>query len=410
MQSWWLVGVGLVASLGCSSKTANPLTCGAGTRRVGNECLPLDAGPADAHVDARADAPPDAAPIGSSSTTIGLGPLQDGLQPLDTVRSPLAPVWTQSFGGNVTYPVVANEVVYVSVAMPGASSVSALDIHNGTTRWGPISVGPRALLTYDDGRLFTLTNDGRLSAYDAATGLLVWSVQLQDQTFFNAPPVAVAGRVYVAAQGSGGTVYALDGSNGNLLWTYPDEGSDGTVAVAGGVVYVGEPCSRFLALNATTGTRLWDRGGNCTGGGGATASVHGARIWARDPTEGGVIVDHGGTALGTFTADALPAFLGGTVFYRNGSTVTAVDIASATRRWSFTGDGFLTTAPLVAGAGGQIFVASRMGTVYELDAATGAQRSTYDVGTQIPYFMENMSWSLADDHLLLPLGSQLVVF
>jgi outer membrane protein assembly factor BamB len=90
--------------------------------------------------------------------------------------------------------------------------------------------------------------------------------------------------------------------------------------------------------------------------------------------------------------------------------VTAVDIATDTIRWTFSGDGQLCTSPVVAGAGHQVFIGSRNGRVYELDEMTGTQRSIHDVGAAVTCFSESNSITLADDHLLVPAGTELVVY
>jgi outer membrane protein assembly factor BamB len=371
-------------------------------------CEVPDAGPRDAAVDASPDTPPDAAPVGTTATSIGIDPAHDNAQPTDVVASPLSPVWTATFNGPVSYPLVAHDAVFVSSA--GASpTVRALDISTGATLWGPITMPGRVTLAYDADRVFALEFDGHLIALDAATGSQLWSIQVPGQPHYYAPPVASDGSVYVNGVGVGGTLLAIDEQYGVVRWTHGTGGSRGGVAVADGVVYVGEACDA-LALDEVTGAVDWSRSYNCTGGGGWAPSVHATKIWNRNPSQGSEVLDHGGTLLGTFQALAIPAFHDGVAFYRTLGAVSAVDIATATLRWRFTGDGNVCTSPVIAGAGGQVFIASSSGKVYELDEVTGAQRSVHDVGTAITCFDETSSISLADGHLLVPAGNELVVY
>ena len=54
------------------------------------------------------------------------------------------------------------------------------------------------------------------------------------------------------------SVYALNASTGQKLWTFPTAGIvDSSPAVAKGVVYVGSDDSNVYALNARTGAKLW---------------------------------------------------------------------------------------------------------------------------------------------------------
>jgi polyvinyl alcohol dehydrogenase (cytochrome) len=90
----------------------------------------------------------------------------------------------------------------------------------------------------------------------------VWSVQTDDGDFTGTP--VVADKKVVAITG-GGTVYAVDGSTGHVLWktdvaTVEGERANGTAAIAGGTVYV--PISRahgpeVAALSLADGRLLW---------------------------------------------------------------------------------------------------------------------------------------------------------
>ncbi|TMD64815.1 MAG: hypothetical protein E6I84_11790, partial [Chloroflexi bacterium] len=78
-----------------------------------------------------------------------------------------------------------------------------------------------------------------------------------------------------------------------------------------------------------------------------------------------------GATLGTFTATAAPAFSGSTGFFLNGSTLQAVNLSTNAVLWSFTGDGTLTTAPIVVN--GNVYIGASSGNTYAVDAGTGAQ-------------------------------------
>jgi outer membrane protein assembly factor BamB len=271
-------------------------------------------------------------------------------------------------------------------------------------------LGGSVALASDGGLFFTLDENGNLSARDVTSGAHVWTTQLQQQSFYDSPPVAFGGKVYVNGLGSGGTTIALDSQTGAVLWTAGTfDGSDGCVAVAGGVVYEAEACDQLSAFDAATGQLLWFHSGACTGGGGAAPAVHQGLIWERDWATGDVILDTSGNVQGAFSADTVPSFHAGTVFYEKAGTLSAVDIQSSTLKWSFTGDGTLCTSAVVAGAG-QVFVGSSSGKVYELDEMTGAQTSADDLGMAVTCGDESHAMAVAGGHLLVPTGDKLVVY
>lgn len=386
------------------------MSCGPGTIRVGDVCeLDRDAGTRDAALDALPDAPPDAGPAGTAAITIGIDLAHDNVQPTDVVASPLSPAWTATFTGTVSYPLVVNGVVFVAAGGATAASpasVRALDIRTGATIWGPITTGTRLMLAYDANRVFAVDQSGFVTALDAATGAQLWTLQIPGQDFYYAPPIAAGGVLYV----DGAYVLsAIDEQTSNVRWTQQPPGSQGAPTIVGGLLYLGEGCA-LQVFDAVNGALVWQRTIACSGGGGRTPSIYETKIWNRNGAEGSLILDHDGKALRTFAANVMPAFHNGIAFYRTNGALSAVDIATSTMRWRFAADANLCTTPLVAGAGGQVFVGSQTGKVYELDELTGSQRSVHDVGTQLTCFDEANAPSLADGHLLVPAGNELVVY
>src|SRR5205823_5221737 len=111
--------------------------------------------------------------------------------------------------------------------------------------------------------------DGLMKAFSAATGILLWSVNLAGQYGFTSPPTAVNGVVFTGGAGTGGTVYAVNETNGAVLWTMQVENGDhSSPAVIAGNVYVSYACHQSYAFNAVTGQQLWNYSGGGEGGGG----------------------------------------------------------------------------------------------------------------------------------------------
>jgi outer membrane protein assembly factor BamB len=410
----------------CSSTHPDDVTCGPGTELIDDVCLPVhaDAGhgdatpadaaidaspdaPPDAAIDASPDAPPDAAIQGDEATAFSIDPAHDNLQPADTVASPLVPAWTASFDGAVSYPLIVGGMAIVAVS-GSPPTVRALDVHTGALVWGPIVFGVPQLLAYDAGQVFAFDFHGHLTALDLVTGAQRWVIEVYRGATFGSVPVATGGIVYIDGPGSRTTAY--DEQTGTMRWQSQGVGGDGGVAISGGVTYQTSVCEAISAWDALTGAVQWSHNGTCSGGGGASPSVYGGMIWERDAFADDVIWSQTGTANTPFVADAAPAFHGGTVFYQTNGSVKAFDIATGAPMWTFTGDGQLCTAPVVAGSGGQVFAGSRLGHVYEIDENTGAQRSVHDAGGAITCFSETNMMTLGENHLLVPAGNQLVAY
>ena len=150
---------------------------------------------------------------------------------------PENPTWSVTLNGAIFYPLIVDGKVFVTTASPlpgGAqygSTLYALNEQTGQIIWGPITVpqtyypDPWSGIAYDNGKIFVISGEGLLSSFDAATGQAGWSTHL-DQSSYTAAPTAVNGIVYVGGAGSGGTLYAVNETNGQVLWSNPVANGD----------------------------------------------------------------------------------------------------------------------------------------------------------------------------------------
>jgi outer membrane protein assembly factor BamB len=305
---------------------------------------------------------------------------------------PLRRTWTVTLPGVASYPLVANGLVFVTTnATTSAQSSThpqlvAIDSATGKTAWsadlGTISAATAA---YDEGRVFSMDEQSKgaplaLRAFDAATGKLAWTANPVGQGFFDAPPVAYRGIVYVQGIGVGGTLYAYDESSGTLLWDVGDNGGEGAPAVSDDGVFVSAGCESVIAFDRTTGAKLWQTPSTCYDGqGNATPVVFGTTVYAVDSVSGNLELNaKTGAKLGSFTGDLPPAFDGSLGFVVSGGTLFARTGGLASAAWTFAGDGRLATVPFVAG--GTVYVGSSEGNFYALDEATGAVVWSENVG------------------------------
>lgn len=338
---------------------------------------------------------------GSQAVAYQINPAHTGSQS-DTVAPPLVKRWSRDLGGPISYPLIAEGKVFVTVRIqnqtgPSVTKLYALDASTGATAWGPIDLaGTRGWSgsAYDAGRIFALNYDGQLRAFDAASGALFWETQLMtgpNQVWaFDSAPTALSGFVYTAGARNGGTLFAVSQQNGSIQWMATVEnGNSSSPAVSADGVYVSYICSQAYDFSPATGNLIWHHDSSCSGGGGLTTVLYGGRLYSRDVSHLGNVVLNASTGeeLGTFGANMPPAFSGSTgYYYQNVSNLQARDALTGFVKWSFNGDGTLNTPPIVVN--GYVYVGSNSGKLYALDASTGANVWTGNLGSAIPYYSE----------------------
>ncbi len=336
------------------------------------------------------------------------------------ISFPASPTWSVTLNGAVSYPLIAGGKVFVITGNPGASGTSsslyALDEQTGSIVWGPIAIsglGVWSSHAYDNGTLFVINFGGVLRSFSAATGQAGWSTTLPGLYSFNSPPTAANGIVYV---GGGNSLFALDESNGNVLWANGVmNGDNSSPAVSSDGVFVSYPCQVYK-FDPITGSSLWHYSGGCSGGGGRTPAYANGLLYVRDPSAfpGGHIFDAtAGTQVGNFTATPIPAISPQTSFFLNAGTLQAIDLSSHNVVWSFVGDGALVLAPIVIDK--TVIVGSSSGNVYALDASTGSQIWSENAGSTITApneqgLSELPGFGAGDGYLVVPAGNVLTAW
>jgi outer membrane protein assembly factor BamB len=119
--------------------------------------------------------------------------------------------------------------------------------------------------------------------------------------------------------------------------------------------------------------------------------------------------------LGTFSASAPPAVAAASAYVLGTATLQAIALSNNQVAWQFTGDGALVTAPVVVN--GYVFIGSSGGNLYALDAATGTQAWTRNLGAAIPSASTGQSALLSpsglaagDGWLIVPAGNTVNAF
>jgi outer membrane protein assembly factor BamB len=324
----------------------------------------------------------------AQAVTFQAGPTHDGNAAGAGLDRPLRKAWTARVDGVPSYAVIAEGMVFVTVAMRDFSSpprtvLLALSARDGHRVW-QVELGHvwSASAAYAAGRVFVSVDDavdpGGLSAYSAATGQRLWRTPMGSSS--GDPPVADGGAVY-ALQGST-WIAAHRQSDGAELWRHsPSNGTDGSVAVTNDAVYAALPCEDTRKLRRSDGAVLWQTPHECAGGGGSTAVYAGGRVFTREAIgpPGEVYDARNGTRLTRWRSDYPPAFTRGLglfpdagrsgEFWTFGHRLTARSLPSGRVRWRFAGDGYLDTAALIAGK--VAYVGSGSGRVFGVSLRTG---------------------------------------
>lgn len=187
--------------------------------------------------------------------------------------------WEVTVGGGHASPVVSGNRVVVIAREGDEEIVRALDLASGKEIWraaypAPYTVNPAAQLhgagpkstpAIADGRVFTFGVGGILSAFDLASGKLIWRTPAPAvlPEYGTATSPLVDGTSVIAHVGGyqNGALTSFDAATGKPRWQWngdgPGSGSP-IIATFGGVRQVIAQTQKLLVgLNASTGALLW---------------------------------------------------------------------------------------------------------------------------------------------------------
>ena len=169
---------------------------------------------------------------------------------------------------------VANGRLYTLGARAGTEYTFAFDAASGKKVWEASNgrrfnndrgSGPRATPTVDGDRIYSFGASGDLSALEAATGKVLWTVNVLTkfggsniQWGLSESPLVLSDRILVNA---GGPIVALQKTDGSQIWKSNGEPAGYSSAVlheAGGVrqaIYFTH--TRVVGVDVNSGKRLW---------------------------------------------------------------------------------------------------------------------------------------------------------
>ncbi|WP_394269295.1 PQQ-binding-like beta-propeller repeat protein [Qipengyuania sp.] len=252
------------------------------------------------------------------------------------------------------------------------------------------------------GRLYVVGTDGRVSAFDAATGASVWAYQadlsedLRPSAFGGG--VSYDGGTLYGTDGVG-NVYALNAETGAQLWKVKPAGPlRGAPTIAFDNVFVMTQDNQLFALNAANGEVNWQESGSTTQAGvfGVAAPAAGQGTVVAGYTSGELVAyryENGrnlwadalaqtsiSTQVGTLNdIDADPIIDNGRVYaLGQGGRMAAYELLSGQRIWELSLAGISTPAV----AGNWIFVLTDDGRLLAIARETGKVRWL----TQLPQY------------------------
>jgi outer membrane protein assembly factor BamB len=154
------------------------------------------------------------------------------------------------------------------VAFDAASGKRLWEAAHGSRFKNDRGDGPRSTPTVDGARLYVFGASGDLTALDAASGKIAWTVNVvrdfggqNIKWGFSESPLVSGDRIIVSPGGSGSAIVAVNKANGKLLWKSEGDTAGYSSAVlheVGGVrqaiVFTGQ---RALGLDIDNGRVLW---------------------------------------------------------------------------------------------------------------------------------------------------------
>jgi outer membrane protein assembly factor BamB len=173
-------------------------------------------------------------------------------------------IWRYMTGGNVsTGPIISNGNLYIGSS---DTRLYSLDISSGQQIWN----SPMSGLINQSGPVFSNSNlyvgsrYGYLTSVNSNNGSINWRFSTDTISLEMSSPTVANGIVYIAGWYNffdfsiKGSVYAVNASNGQLIWeSLQNTGFSCSPIVESNLLFIVGDDSKLYALNATTGSIVW---------------------------------------------------------------------------------------------------------------------------------------------------------
>ncbi len=185
--------------------------------------------------------------------------------------------WKVEVGEGYATPIVVGKTVYAFIRRDGKEALMALNAATGKTVWqtgypapplAPGSVaaahgnGPKATPLFHNSKLYTLGLSGIVSAFDAATGKLVWQKPAPPESPYYGMAVSPVGDkdLVIVHPGSHGPLTAFDAKTGDVKWTATGDSAWASpiiVELGGTRQVVSMTTKSVIGVSVTDGALLW---------------------------------------------------------------------------------------------------------------------------------------------------------
>jgi len=264
----------------------------------------------------------------------------------------------------------------------GPHSVRGMEL-----RWSYLaSNGAWGSPAVDSGVAYVATS-ATLYALDANSGAVRWRAQFCCPDLASSDPAVAKGIVYIGSFDTG--LHALDAKTGTTLWNYPAIARVFSApVVADGIVYFDDAeddsGDGVYGLDAKTGKLLWFCGTSSSFA--APTIANGVVYVGADDANVYALDAFNGAKLWSYTTDDVvrssPAVADGAVYVGSfDHNVYALNAVSGAKLWSFATGGWIWTSPAVAN--GIVYIGSNDHYLYALNAFTGAKLWSYKTGDVI---------------------------
>ena len=189
--------------------------------------------------------------------------------------------WKAEVGLGYATPLLVGDRIYLFSRQGEEEVMSALDASTGNVLWqtgypAPFTMnssaaghgaGPKSTPVFSDGKLYSIGMVGTVTAFDAATGRMLWQKPGSDlvpvYTTHSFSPLIDGGLVVFHVGGHNqGALTAFDAITGDVKWSWdgdgPGYGSPILVELGGARQIVTLTQGKLVGLDAATGALLWE--------------------------------------------------------------------------------------------------------------------------------------------------------
>ncbi len=265
----------------------------------------------------------------------------------------------------------------------GASSVSGPSELKHLNIWSVPAFTYASAAVGPDGVGYVGDNNGKLYAFSRIVGDPIWSFQTGGRILDTATVSNDGSRVFVGSDD--GFVYSVHAADGLLIWKTdlggPVEGSP-VASSDGSTIYVNNINGTVKALSTSDGSVKWSGSVPAPIRGSMALSADGASLFVATTAQEVLAIPSSGPQGGAVTTYYLdgqplssPAVDSNNNMYittTNGS-VLAYSPGSPSPRWSFSIPGLIPSLTTPAISNGNVYFGAGNGTLYAVNASTGAQ-------------------------------------